>query len=220
MSSLFVRWLWGSIVAIGLTGGSLGAAAQQVAKTDAARWYVGAQVGNQLQFYVIDRYGRGLFTNSLGLSAGYVPMPRLAVQAGLRHGRGNAPAEELQGSGQFTNYPETEQITSAWTVPVQLRWSFAKNPHRFRVEGLAGGSVCFFTKRLVPGRPETAPRRVEVTRGTNGYIDVGLGSRLQLFNRLELTTDLLLNANLQRPNNSYYPIAPGYGVALGLNYRL
>jgi hypothetical protein len=220
MHFLPIKWRCCAAAAIGLLASSQNVSAQEVNSNDPNRWHVGAQVGNQAQTYTIDGLGTGLFTNSVTLYGGYTPMPRLTLQAGLRFGRGTTPTEETQGNGQFTNYPETEQITSAWTVPLQLRWSFAENPHRFRVEGIVGGSVSFFTQRRTPYRLVTAPRQVEVVRGTNGYMDVGLGGRLQLSKQLELATDLLLNFNLNRPNNYYLPIAPGYGVALGLNYRL
>jgi hypothetical protein len=198
------------------------AAAQQLNQADSTRWYVGAQAGVYAQAYLKGKYdfSGAERTNVVALYGGYSSSPRLAVQAGLRYGRGNTPAEELQGSGQFANYPATYQVISALTVPVQLRWSFAKMPHRFRMEGLAGGSITYYKERYVPARSAAAARRMEVSNGINGFIEFGIGNRLQLYKQLELATDLLLNVNVKRPNNPYFPFAPGYGVACGLNYWL
>ncbi|UOR06316.1 porin family protein [Hymenobacter aerilatus] len=200
-----------------------GASAQQAAPTlaSAHSWYVGAQAGPSLQVYNTDKFnGTGMATAAIGVHGGYELQPRLMLQVGLAYGRGATPVEQLSGSGPFSNYPATNYIRSAWTVPAQLRWSFAKTPHRFQVQGLVGFSLCFFSQRYTAFRYEAGPKQTEDARDTNGYLNFGLGSNFRLTSRLHLATDLLTSANLQRPINSLYPIAPGVSAALGLNYRL
>ncbi|WP_159437394.1 outer membrane beta-barrel protein [Hymenobacter daecheongensis] len=183
------------------------------------RWYVGAEAGKQIRTYSIDRQGFGQFTSSLGAQGAYAVSPRLLVQVGVQYGRGNKPNEELQGSGSFAHYPQTEQITRSWTVPVQLRWSLAKDPHRFRLESIAGIGLCFFRQRETGTNTATATKFVKTNSGTNGYLDAGIGGRLRLNPQFDLTADLLLNVNMARPNNSYFPIAPGFGSGLSLQYK-
>jgi hypothetical protein len=187
--------LSGAGVAIALNlllSNNLLAQALRVAPADSTGWYVGGQASLNNQIYVIDGMGFGRPTATVGGYGGYQFTPRLAVQIGLSYGRGNTP-EEVP-SGTLNYYPQAEYVTSLFTMPMLVRWSFATRPHRFRLEGLAGMHF--------------------------GYLDLGLGSRLRLGSRLDLATDLLLNFNYQRPINTYFPIAPGASVALGLNYRL
>ena len=187
---------------------------------DSAYWYVGAQPGLYQHVYITDGQGRGVVTVAGEAYAGYQLHRRLAVQGGLRYGRSVPAAEHLSGSGQYSNYPEQQYVTRATTVAVQARYRLARKPHRFQLEAVAGASLCFFTFRYVPFRREIEPRREVDTPGTDGFLDFGFGSHLRLSSRLALVSDLLLNLNIRHPNNFYFPIAPGYGVALGLNYRL
>ena len=61
--------------------------------------------------------------------------------------------------------------------------------------------MSYFNSRQRSGGRETEPCFVTDSRGVNGYLDLGLGSRLRLGSRLELATDLLLNVNQQHPNS-------------------
>jgi hypothetical protein len=213
--------LSGAGVAIALNlllSNNLLAQALRVAPADSTGWYVGGQASLNNQIYVIDGMGFGRPTATVGGYGGYQFTPRLAVQIGLSYGRGNTP-EEVP-SGTLNYYPQAEYVTSLFTMPMLVRWSFATRPHRFRLEGLAGMHLAYFNLRERRGRVGTEPRLVSNTRSVNGYLDLGLGSRLRLGSRLDLATDLLLNFNYQRPINTYFPIAPGASVALGLNYRL
>ena len=209
----------GPVITLSLLLGSFSTHAQGVAPVDSAKWYVGSQVSLNPQAYVVEQgMGFGAAAATVGGYGGYQFSPRLAVQAGLSYGRGSTPDDTP--SGQFNYHPQAEYITSLLTVPVLVRWRLAAQPRRFRVEGLAGLHISYFNLRQRSGGRETEPRFITDSRGVNGYLDLGLGSRLRLGSRLELAADLLLNFNLQHPNNFYYPLAPGGSVALGLNYRL
>lgn len=207
---------------LGLLLGGQAALAQQTtpAGTPSPGWYVGAQASNELRNYHVGRQGNGLFTWNLGIYGGYAVSSRLALQLGLGYGRGNKPNEEQQGSGQYAYYPQTEQITQAWTVPAQVHWSFAKNPHRFQVAGVAGVSLCFFRQRATGNNTATGMKYVIVQKGFNGYVDLGVEGRLQLNTHIALVLGLLTNVNMVRASNSYLPISPGFGSSLGLRYAL
>jgi hypothetical protein len=209
-----------AIGALGLLLGSQAALAQTTlpAQSPAPGWYAGVQAGSSLRAYSINHQGSGLFTHSLGVHGGYATTTRLTYQLGLEYGRGDKPNEERQGSGQYMYYPQTERITQAWMVPAQLRWSFAKQPHRFQVEGLAGASLCFFRLRETGNITATGAKYVTVRNGVNGYVDLGIAGRLQLAPQLALTVDLLTNLNVVHPSNYYLPFAPGFGSTLGLHY--
>ncbi|GAA4034797.1 hypothetical protein GCM10022409_19070 [Hymenobacter glaciei] len=193
--------------------------AQDVAPGATPKWYVGGQVSANHQVYIVGQgMGFGAPTTTVGGYGGYQLSPQLAVQAGLSYGRGSTPAEAP--SGQFNYYPQAEYVTSLLTLPVLLRWDYVTQPRRFRLEGLAGLHVSYFNLRQRSGHLQTEPRFVTDSRGVNGYLDLGLGGRVQLGSRLEVAADLLLNVNLQHPSNFYFPLAPGGSAALGLHYRL
>gem|GEM_PF-4906669 len=217
---MLIQSLKRALSVLGLLLGSQAALAQTILPTQnpVPGWYAGLQAGNSLRAYSIDRQGNGLFTHFLGVHGGYATAARLAFQLGLEYGRGDKVNEERQGSGQYIYYPQTERIIRAWTVPAQLRWSFAKQPHRFQVEGLAGVSACFFRQRATGNNTATATKEVKETNGVNGYLDLGIAGRLRLTPQLALSLDLTTNLNLVHPNNYYLPIAPGFGATLGLYY--
>ena len=220
---LFMKYSFGDLLGAGiglsLLLGSFTTHAQGGAPGDSAKWYVGGQASLTAQAYIVERgMGFGAAAATAGGYGGYQFSPRLAVQAGVSYGRGSTPPERV--SGQLNYHAQAEYITSLMTLPVLVRYSFGARPRRFRAEGLAGLHLNYFNLRQRPGGYETDPRIATDSQGVNGYLDFGLGSRLQVGSRFALAADLLLNVNLRHPNNYYFPLALGGNVALGLNYRL
>lgn len=214
---------FGLLTALLLYGATNPLRAQQAAPPPAtapAYWYLGPQLGVQARVYNVDRMGNGLTTHVLGLRGGYALNDRLAIEAGVQYGKGAQPDDELRGSGQFAYYPQTEQVTRAWVVPATLRWSLARQPHRFGVSALLGASLCLFELRETGTNTATGAKFVKRSDAVNGFLDFGLGAQLRASRRLNVTLDVVPNLNLQTPNNAYWPIAPGLNTVLALNYRL